>query len=360
MGHRANLVLVQDGRASVRYDHWAAHNLSSHLVLGPEYTLRWVRQQESVDHHAGGGWLDELWCQGGLTMDLDRRRLTWFDIPTEYDLPRRAAVADLMARTWPEWTSLRAEGLPDLAAAAGVPGERVRHPDVVELITATVARDVGLGEEPPGSGRWCPTEDEPHYCLVTVARGDDLAVSLVDHACHAAWMGSALVDRVLGAPGATRSGARAVDLRRADPSGGVHVDVCARRMSYWAAGDTRGLAGHVRDRWDLDVVVLSGRFTEHLALTGGFVTSEAPDMAAAMRALAAELVTTHSPVQVHPANQVLNALTAVLGDVPPGVNPSIADHHPIEPTREELAAVVVHVGELLRRYGAVGGGPGRR
>lgn len=271
VGHRANLVVVEGGRASVRYDHWAAHDLSSHLVLGAEYTLRWVRQQESVDHHAGGGWLDELWCQGGLTIDLDHCWLTWFDMPTAYDLARRAVVVDLLARTWPGWTVTRADGgVRDLAAAAGVSVERVRYPDLVELITATVARDVALCEDPPGSGRWCAAEQEPHYCLVTVARGDDLAVSLVVHASHAAWLGSALVERVLAAPGATRGGARAVDLRRCEPSGGVHIDVDARRMSYWSVDDTHELAEHVRERWgrDVDVIVLPGHLVEQLTLTG--------------------------------------------------------------------------------------------
>lgn len=354
MGHRANLVLVQDDRASVRYDHWAAHDLSCHLVLGPEYTLRWVRQQESVDHLGGGGWLDEVWCQGGLTMDLDHRRLTWFDMPTEDDLARRSVVADLLTRTWPGWTVRRAdEGIGDLAVAAGVSAEQVRNPDVAELITAMAARAVTLRENPPGSGRWSPAAEEPYYCLVTVARGDDLAVSLVDH-CHAAWLGSALVERVLAGPGAVRSGARAVDLRHRHLSGGVHVDLDARRMSYWSTGGTHGLAEHVQQRWgpDVDVIVLAGRITDHLALTGGFVVCDAPDFVATATELAADLVQTHRSTTAHPAIQALSALTTVFGDVPPGVNPAIADHHPVAATTEELAEAANHLAELVRRYSA--------
>lgn len=355
MGHRANLVVVQDGLPTVRYDHWAAHDLSDRLVLGPAYTLRWVCQQERVDDRADGGWLDEVWSQGGLTMDLEQRRLVWYDMPAGLDLVRRRVVAALLARTWAGWTVEWAyEGIRDLAAAAGVPPERVRNPDIVDLIIARAPREVALREDPPGSKRWSPVEGEPEYHLVTVAGGGDLWVSLVDQACHAAWLGSGLVARVLAAPAVTRGNAAGIDLGGHDPRGGVHVDLDVARMSYWSTTNTYGLSEHVADRWgpEFEIVFLQDRIADHLALAGGFVTRQAPDMAAALREFLGDLARTHGTGQVHPAIQALEALESVLPAVPAAVNPAIADHHPMGAAADELAAVIAHAGALLREYGS--------
>jgi hypothetical protein len=48
MGHRANLVVVEHGSVAVHYDHWAACDIGDRLILGPDYTLRWVHRQERV------------------------------------------------------------------------------------------------------------------------------------------------------------------------------------------------------------------------------------------------------------------------------------------------------------------------
>lgn len=358
-------MLVEGGRPTVRYDHWAAHNLGEHLVLGPEYTMRWVREQERVDDHANGGWLDELWSQGGLTMEPGRRRLVWYDMAGRLDLRRRRVVAALLARTWAGWTVEWAHhGISDLAAAAGVPRERVRNPDIANLIEATEPQDVALREDPPGTGRWVPDDDELDTDddeldadLVTVAGGGDLAVALVRHACHAAWVGSVLVARVLAGPGATAGTAVGVHLGSHQPSGGVHVDLDARRVSYWCTSGTHGLGDRMHEKWgpDIEPVFLQDRFAEHLALTGGFVTADPPDLAAELAAFLGDVAGTHATGQVHPAISALDALESVVGALPSGrvrsaVNPAIADHHPVAATAEELAAVVAHGAELMAFY----------
>lgn len=365
MGHRANLVLVEGGRPTVRYDHWAAHDLGEHVVLGPEYTMRWVREQERVDDQADGGWIDEVWSQGGLTMEPERRRLVWYDMYGRQDLRRRRVVAELLARTWPGWTVEWAyRGQSDLAAAAGVPRERVRNPDIAGLIDASEARDVALREEPPGTTRWVPDPAELDADLVTVAGGGELAVTLIRHVCHAAWLGSALVVRVLEEPGATSPTAAGVDLGGYEPHGGVHVDLDARRVSYWCTGEIYGLDDRMQERWgaDFEPVFLQDRFDEHLALTGGFVTVDPPDMIPALTEFLTDVARTHMAGQAHPAISALNALESVGGGVSDGgtrslINPAIADHHPVSATAEELAAVVRHSADLFALYS--GPTPGR-
>ncbi|MDN5860054.1 MAG: hypothetical protein L0H84_15675 [Pseudonocardia sp.] len=150
MGHRANLVLVERGSATVRYDHWAACNLSDHLVIGLDHVLRWVRQQEFVGDHPNGGWLDVVWASGGLTADLDQNRLVWFDLPA-HDPGRRQVILAILARAWPGWTvEYAARGLGDVAEAAGVPRSRVGDlgPDVRPAATmdATAVDPSGMSE----------------------------------------------------------------------------------------------------------------------------------------------------------------------------------------------------------------------
>ncbi|MGQ0575538.1 MAG: hypothetical protein ACT4RN_15240 [Pseudonocardia sp.] len=144
MGHRANLVLVEHGSAAVYYDHWAASDLSNHLVIGPDHVVRWVRRQEFVGDDPDGGWLDELWACGGLTVDLDRHGLVWFDIPADNEPRRRRVILALLDRTWPGWTVQYAvRGLGDVAEAAGVPRGRVGdlgldvHPTATLDVAAT-------------------------------------------------------------------------------------------------------------------------------------------------------------------------------------------------------------------------------
>lgn len=115
MGNRATLVIVDGDEPDIRYGHWAANDLSNHLVLGPDWTEHFVR------HHPSGDWLDDAWTEGGLAMDLKRRSLLWFDNLTAGDLPWERLVTDLLSRSWPGWrVSWARRGVFDIAAAAGV------------------------------------------------------------------------------------------------------------------------------------------------------------------------------------------------------------------------------------------------
>lgn len=130
MGHRCNLVIVENGTPVVYYDHWAANTLDTTLFWGPERTLTFIRQREPVS----GPLLDPVWGEGGAVLDLDRKRLTWFggeDI--NCDIIWRRVQSSLMARNWPGWEIRNCpEGVHSIADAAGLPREgKLRNPDPI-------------------------------------------------------------------------------------------------------------------------------------------------------------------------------------------------------------------------------------
>ncbi len=73
-------------------------------------------------------WLDDLWADGGLAMDLRRQRVVWWDLPAGQDLARFRLVHALMARTWPGWEIAWAyHQMVDLKAAVGDEGSLERY-----------------------------------------------------------------------------------------------------------------------------------------------------------------------------------------------------------------------------------------
>ncbi len=90
-----------------------------------------------------GSWLDDVWCDGALVIDLDRRELLWFEVELDW-LPRVSTY--LLESTWAGWTSVWApSGLRGICCRIGrrqPPTEDLLDPDAaIDLIdpTATYA-----------------------------------------------------------------------------------------------------------------------------------------------------------------------------------------------------------------------------
>ncbi|HIB65295.1 MAG TPA: hypothetical protein EYO33_09335 [Phycisphaerales bacterium] len=122
MGHRANYIVIENGRESLYYSHWGANVVERDLFWGPEESLRFIRTQRKTDD-----WLDEVWCEGGALLDLDRKFMKLFggeDI--KYDPYFWKAYMDLLAKSWTPWKVEWAyQGILDLARGAGVSDETV-------------------------------------------------------------------------------------------------------------------------------------------------------------------------------------------------------------------------------------------
>ncbi|MCO5994807.1 hypothetical protein [Actinoallomurus rhizosphaericola] len=102
MGNRANFVLVDDTGWRLYYDHWAANQICSVLVAGPEAATRFITAQL---RRAPDEWLNDVWGEGGAVVDHRTRRLVFFGDDLMMDLPPKRAFLRLLPLTWPAGTS---------------------------------------------------------------------------------------------------------------------------------------------------------------------------------------------------------------------------------------------------------------
>jgi hypothetical protein len=122
MGHRANFVVVQGGRASLYYSRWAAITLSQSILFGPESTLRYIETLQPTD-----ALLDEVWCEGAAVMDRDAKRLLFFVRDPRYHPGLRRYFLPLLKYNWPGWDVRWADqGIVDVALYLGTDPATVR------------------------------------------------------------------------------------------------------------------------------------------------------------------------------------------------------------------------------------------
>lgn len=124
MGQRANLITIENGKYTLRYDHWCANRLDRILFWGAGYALDYFDAQEEVGEN---DWLDEIWAEGGAVLYLDKRHLLWWGgEDVLYDLPLRCVFLKLQQKVWDGWTIEWAHrGIVDLAEYVGYPKEAV-------------------------------------------------------------------------------------------------------------------------------------------------------------------------------------------------------------------------------------------
>ena len=65
MGHRANLILVDESDFSLYFCHWCALNIPGNLFWGPTHAQAFIQNQELEQW----GWLDTNWAEGGVVFD---------------------------------------------------------------------------------------------------------------------------------------------------------------------------------------------------------------------------------------------------------------------------------------------------
>lgn len=124
MGHRTNLITIENGEKKVFYDHWIAINLDKTLFWDFTFALEYFKVQEKVDDRM---WLDELFAEGGAVLDVDKKYLLWFacgDIGRY--IPYRRKFLELQQKIWEGWeVEWATRGILDMAEYVGYPKENV-------------------------------------------------------------------------------------------------------------------------------------------------------------------------------------------------------------------------------------------
>lgn len=285
MGHRANLVLVEPGGWRLFYSRWAANGIYRSLVVGPDATASFVTAQEAQD--PVHGWLDDVWAEGGLVMDLPARRLTWFGNDLVEDLATRRAAFALLAQTWSGWSLEWAyDGLGDLAASVGVDRAVVRVLDLEEL-TYGPAEDDEVERLVRSPEEDLPVNRQGSYQLLTVRAADTTAAWVLERpgvGAHLAWHGPALLERLPG-PGRDRVRLGAI------PMAGLHLDLAQRQAGIWTAETCPGLLPALDDLWPgWQTSFWGDDYERQVSSADGAVELPACDVTAAFAGLAARLL----------------------------------------------------------------------
>ncbi|MGK5552329.1 hypothetical protein ACSNOI_12000, partial [Actinomadura kijaniata] len=257
MGERANYAVVRDGSWRLYYSHWGALGLDLDLLPGPEAATAFAEAQRPV---GPDGWLDDVWGEGGVVIDHDRRVLLYHLLEIE-DHGMWTAIREVLRRTWPGWDVRWAhDGQGDLVSYVGGDPASVHDHDPDD------AQPLKPCEPPDGwpccavtvGGRVYALENDPSDLL---EHGPELVGMLPEEA--------------------------GVPFRF--PDAGIHVDVGERHVGVWTTLTLWGSLERAAARWPEWRWTLWGdRHEEQLSAAG--VTFPEDDMAAAYAKLRERLI----------------------------------------------------------------------
>jgi hypothetical protein len=245
MGQRANLVVLRDGDWRLYYDHWCANRLDVELFWGPELALQFIEQRDDDI-----GWLDDVWCEGAVLLDLDQRVLLFFGgEDVYYDIPLRRAHLALMSANWPEWNIRWAhEGIVSI-------GDYLKL-DRVQFLT---------GKGPEADGRFTCLTDYPedNSTLLTIAETGSVAALQGEGNIELLELGPLALEDVRAAPETAP-----LIWKGQFPGEGVHFDFDRRILSFWSAGTLASIE-KIAAAWPgWKVNWLRDDFESHIALSG--------------------------------------------------------------------------------------------
>ncbi|MCA9098170.1 MAG: hypothetical protein KDA36_07285, partial [Planctomycetaceae bacterium] len=235
MGHRANLIIIENHEWSLYYSHWCANTITSDLFWGPQHAVNFTRKQSEVDE---SGWLDDIWAEGAAVIDCDHRVLLLYggeDIL--YDVPLRRIYLEMLRRVWSEWDIRWAcEGIAEIADYVEYHRSKVLSTDEdmhtsVDSLSPPEQRDwtdiVGSFRDAGNRLRLFPLPGDVESYLFA---GPNLEV-LCDRSIS---MENIPLDEWLG---------------DSFPSGGFHVDLTAMRVDYWTAKDVPNIPRKISEIW---------------------------------------------------------------------------------------------------------------
>jgi hypothetical protein len=230
MGQRANLAIVDDGTYELFYSHWCANTLDYDVFWGPEYLERFIRIQVPQDHTHG--WLDEIWAEGSVVLDLERKVLLFFggeDIL--FGLPLRRVYLTLLRRVWQGWDVRWAhDHITEIAEYLAVPREKVWSGKSNDGVDA------------------CRAPEEPAWTNTIVAiseRNNVLFYPLPGFVDRYVDTGPRLIELLAACKSHESLG---LPFTHDFPSG-LHLDIDTRTVAYWSNAPVANPLGRATLRW---------------------------------------------------------------------------------------------------------------
>lgn len=122
MGHRANLIIIENKEPKIYYTHWGAQNTPNILAQGLEFCEQYFRGFNE------DGWLmDNAWAEGGILIDKDNKKVLIFGgCDTDYTPVLQRLYCKHITEIWKNWTVKWCnKGNVDFAAYLGLMEDRI-------------------------------------------------------------------------------------------------------------------------------------------------------------------------------------------------------------------------------------------
>ena len=265
MGHRANLILVNETGYEIYYCHWCALTLDEAVFWGPEFALHYVKQMQLQEKD---GWQDSVWAEGGVLIDIYRKKMLLFggeDI--QWNVPLRHAYLELLHLMWEGWTIEWAhERVLSLADYVGYPQERVYWKDDSER------KPVELQVLP---------KNEPPLTIVSIrlSNGDIWIIPIGNSLIDTLRFGKSLVSVLkTECKEGDYASVYTTTGKNGYLDGGLHIDEEEQTIHFWTVYQIR-LADEVQSIWKgWKLEWLKDDYKAHTTLTDGqFIFETASD-----------------------------------------------------------------------------------
>ncbi len=254
MGHRGNLLLVDESGYELYYCQWCALSLVKEFFWGPEYAFRYIKQLPP----AANSWLDTVWAEGGAVLDTHRNRMMLFGgEEINYDIPLRRVYLELLQLIWEGWQVEWAyNGIIDLAEYVDYPRERVHTPKSKGSGTIKLSL--------PGEPEWTTT-------IASIRLRDGTIRIIPLEGMHNPLIGGKQLIPVLKTE--AKLDHFSMDSTGADfPFEGFHIDEGKQDLYIWSA-QPDGLIEDIRPYWEeWEIHWLKDNYETHIALTDNRIT----------------------------------------------------------------------------------------
>ncbi|MEM9775675.1 MAG: hypothetical protein AAF902_13925 [Chloroflexota bacterium] len=328
MGHRANLIIVNEEGYELYYCHWCSLAIPNNMFWGPTHARAFIQNQQLEDEL----WVDNIWAEGGVVYDpIEKVLLFWGGEHLLNNIPLRRLYLELMQHQWPDWHLRWARGIFDLAEYVGK--ELPTFPDLSDVIFETLS----------------PPEDLSEVDAVCTIRflDEDLFVFSTSY-------GIALVKWLSDKEEFLSQARQRRSQKRFDfaehlvsfPVAGMHVDEAQKRILFWCANAYFFNGLELDELWaGWDIQFVYDRFEDHINQVEEAVTIPSINEESLLETLVEILIPQdgYSPLDL--IARMMSKFHEDDSDSNVQVNPHALQYNPLELSieiREEILANAIH------------------